>query len=214
MALPDTGSLVMSCQKSGIIFLDAKNGWVTGDCGGVVPGSPYLYQTADGGVTWTFKALPAPADVPDLYDQQKNNACGIGAPVFASPTQGMLPVSCFFENQGKRGWLYVTADGGQTWTPRPLPVAYGALDFLDANIGWWAGNDSAYDPTVARQLYGTRDGGQTWTLVKQTLNWGGQLDFITNQTGWAVAKTLDATALVQTSDGGKKWDLLAPQIAP
>jgi photosystem II stability/assembly factor-like uncharacterized protein len=214
MAMPDTGSLAMSCQKSGIVFVDAKNGWVTGDCGGVVPGSPYLYQTTDGGVTWTFKALPAPADVPDLYNRQQYNACGVGAPVFVSANQGMLPVNCLLENQQKRGWLYVTADGGKTWTPRPLPATYGVMDFLDANVGWWAGNDAAYDPTVARQLYSTQDGGQTWTLVKQTLTWGGQLDFITNQTGWAVATTLEDTALVQTSDGGKKWNLLTPQIAP
>lgn len=212
-APPDPGMLAMSCQKTGLVFLDAKQGWVSGDCGGVVPGSPYFYQTADGGQTWQKLELPPPADVPDLYTKE-SNACGAGAPVFVSATEGRLPVSCGFPDTNKqRGWLYVTADAGKTWTPRALPTAYGLMDFNSANEGWWAGNDTLGDTTVARTLYHTTDGGQTWTAGKK-LNWGGHLDFITGQMGWAVAINGEASAFVQTSDGGNKWNLLSPKIGP
>ena len=213
MALPDTGSLSMSCQKSGIAFADAQNGWVAGDCFGVVPGSPYLYQTADGGHTWQFYKLPPPADVPDLYNQE-TSACGAGAPVFVSPTEGRLPVSCQGQNNGQsRGWLYSTSDGGKTWTPQPLPTPYGVLQFLDVNAGWWLGGAAPFDPTIPRELYATQDGGKTWKAVKR-LNWTGQIDFVDAQTGWVVAKSDQAIALVSTQDGGQKWNLATSQVAP
>ncbi len=212
MALPDSGALAMSCYKSGMIFVDAKDGWVAGNCGGVMPGPPYLYQTMDGGHTWQPNALPAPADAPNLYAQE-TMACGAGAPVFLSPTDGRIPVSCQAYTSGQnKAWLYVTADGGKTWTARPLPAPYGDLQFLNANQGWWVGGTSA-EPTQPRQIYITQDGGQTWTPVKK-VNWMGQVDFVDAQTGWAVAKSDQATALVSTSDGGQKWALVAPQVAP
>jgi photosystem II stability/assembly factor-like uncharacterized protein len=140
-------------------------------------------------------------------------ACGAGAPIFLSPTEGRLPVSCQgLDNKQSRGWLYITVDGGKTWTTRPLPAPYGDLQILNANQAWWVGSAST-DPTLVRQLYGTQDGGKTWTALKQ-LNWGGQVDFVDAQTGWAVAKTLEATALVQTKDGGLKWSLMTPKAAP
>jgi photosystem II stability/assembly factor-like uncharacterized protein len=213
MALPDNGSLSMSCQKSGLAFADAQNGWVAGDCFGVVPGSPYLYQTADGGHTWQFYQLQPPAEAPDLFTNE-NNACGAGVPVFVSPTDGKLPVSCQALGTGQsRGWLYATADGGKTWTSRPLPAPYGVLQFLNVNVGWWVGGSAPFDPTIVRQLYATQDGGQTWVAVKK-LNWGGQVDFIDAKSGWAVAKSDQAVALVNTQDGGQKWNLSTPQVAP
>jgi photosystem II stability/assembly factor-like uncharacterized protein len=213
MALPDTGALAMSCTKTGLGFVDAKTGWVSGDCFGVVPGSPYLYQTNDGGHTWQKVELPPPADVPNLYTNE-NNACGSGAIVFPSATEGRLPVSCgFMDTNKQRGWLYVTADGGKTWAPRALPAAYGLLEFISAGEGWWAGNNTPQDTTVPRALYHTADGGQTWTAGRK-LNWGGQLDFISGQAGWAIAVNGSAVALVQTGDGGNKWNLLTPRIGP
>jgi photosystem II stability/assembly factor-like uncharacterized protein len=213
MALPDNGALAMSCYKSGLAFLDAKNGWVSGNCYGVVPGAPYLYQTTDGGHTWQFYTLQPPADAPDLFTNE-NNACGADAPVFVSPTEGKLPVSCQeLANNQSRGWLYTTADGGKTWTTNPLPTPFGVLQLLNINAGWWLGGANPTDPTIPRQLYATQDGGQTWTPVKK-VNWNGQVDFVDAQTGWAVAKSDQASALVSTSDGGQKWNLVTPQVAP
>jgi hypothetical protein len=175
-----------------------------------VPGAPYLYQTADGGHTWQIYTLQPPADAPDLYANE-NNACGAGAPIFVSPTEGKLPVSCMDLNANQsRGWLYTTADAGQTWAAHALPAPYGDLQFLDANVGWWVGGSSPTDPTVVRQLYATKDNGQTWAAVKK-LNWYGLVDFVDAKTGWAVAKSNQAVALVSSQDGGQKWNLIAPQ---
>jgi photosystem II stability/assembly factor-like uncharacterized protein len=211
MALPETGYLGMSCYKNGMTFVDAKNGWVAGDCHGVVPGSPYLYQTADGGRTWQAYTLLPPAEAPDLFTNE-NNACGAGAPVFVSPTEGKLPVSCQdLNNNQSQGWLYTTADAGKTWAPHALPAPYGDLQFINPNVGWWVGGSSPFDPTVVRQLYATQDGGLTWKAVKK-LNWNGQVDFVDAKSGWAVAKSDQAIALVSTQDGGQKWSLLTPQV--
>ncbi len=211
------GALPMSCSKTALVPRDAQNAWVAGDCNGVVPGSPYLYRTTDGGHTWQFIKLLPPADQPDLFTNE-NNACGISTLQFRNrstvATFGLMPVSCNLTSlEMRKGWLYFTADDGQTWTPLPLPAAFGELDFLSGEIGWWAANNTPYDPTVARQLYQTSDGGLTWTPLK-TLNWSGQLDFVDAKTGWAVATTGEAKALVQTGDSGNKWVLLKPQIAP
>ena len=213
MALPDTGALDMSCYKTGMAFVDAKTGWVSGDCFGVVPGSPYLYQTGDGGQSWQNVTLPPPSDVPNLYTNE-NNACGAGAIEVPSATDGRLPVSCgFMDTNKQRGWLYVSSDGGKTWTPQALPTAYGLLDFISPTEGWWAGNNTQQDTTVPRVLYHTTDAGKTWSAGRK-LNWGGQLDFISGQAGWAVAINGSAVALVQTGDGGNKWGLLTPQTGP
>jgi len=44
---PYGDSGIQSCQKNGLVFPTAQNGWLTGDCGGVMAGA-FLFQTADG----------------------------------------------------------------------------------------------------------------------------------------------------------------------
>jgi hypothetical protein len=58
----------------------------------------------------------------------------------------------------------------------------------------------------------TTDSGQTWTYLK-TVNWVGQFSFIDETHGWAVARSGDEIALVNTTDGGRTWDIIEPQIA-
>jgi photosystem II stability/assembly factor-like uncharacterized protein len=211
--------LPMSCGKTGLAFVNAQTGWVTGDCGGVVPGGPYFQQTNDGGKSWTFVNLPAPADVPNLYDPQKSDyACGTSGLQFSTPADGAVLVRCMvLANSSVKGWLYTTKDSGQTWVSHALSGTYNtypyfgtSLYFLDPTHAWIL-NDGAAEGNT--QLNATADGTLNWTLVKK-LGWVGQLDFVDTQTGWAVAHSGDAVALVMTTDGGGKWKEIKPVTAP
>ncbi len=212
---PFQENLPTACGKTGMMFVDAQTGWVTGDCGGVVPGAPYLQATTDGGQTWQAVELPAPADTSDLFTNQ-NYYCGTYGLQFVAPQTGMLVVRCGDLNTlSAKAWLYTTADGGQTWSGNPLPATYNYFYtgspslFLDPSLGWVLADDAS----GGGQVFRTQDGGQTWTLVKK-LTWVGTLDFVDAQTGWAIAKAGEAVALVSTSDGGNKWIEIKPQVAP
>jgi photosystem II stability/assembly factor-like uncharacterized protein len=222
---PDAdGGLPMSCGKTGMAFANGSTGWVLGDCGGVVPGAPYLYRTDDGGATWSLSELPAPADAPTMFSPDNfDYACGINWLSVLSPTESALIMRCLeFNASANKGWLYTTTDGGATWTVNPLPGTYNnvgfilSAKFLSVAEGWIISDGDA----GGGYLQHTDDGGVTWTLVKK-LGWIGQLDFVDARTGWAVAQACpDADcftrlmALVTTADGGGRWSELKPQAAP
>lgn len=222
---PDAdGGLSMSCGKTGMAFANASTGWVLGDCGGVVPGTPFLYRTDDGGQTWTLSELPAPADVPNLFAEDNfDYACGVNWLNMLSPTEGHLIMRCNeFTASVNKGWLYTTQDGGESWSANPLPGTYNNVgfiinaEFVSLTEGWVVSDGDA----GGGNLQHTADGGATWELVKK-LGWIGQLDFVDAQTGWAVAQACpDADcftrlmALVKTEDAGGTWSELKPEVAP
>jgi photosystem II stability/assembly factor-like uncharacterized protein len=203
---PYGDSGIQGCQKTGLVFTSAQNGWLTGDCVGVIAGA-FLFQSADGGQTWQSVALPAPAEAPELF-ADSGPACGTQSPVFFSPQVGKLIVRCVAYTQDSTVtsfYLYATRDGGETWVSAPSPA--GTLAFLTEENGW----------ALDRDLFHTTDGGQSWNKVK-TVNWDGQFSFVSDTLGWAVARAAaDAgtlIALVQTSDGGQTWTEIHPVTAP
>jgi photosystem II stability/assembly factor-like uncharacterized protein len=210
---PFMDNLPQSCGKTGMVLVDAQTGWVTGDCQGVQPGPPYLQKTTDGGRTWQAVKLPSPPDRADLFTRD-DVGCGTYAPAFFSPQSAVLTMKClFFTANPLRtdSFLYATADGGKTWHSSTLPAS--EVTFTNANAGWALTATDPNNPTAPHDLYQTGDSGQTWTKIK-SVNWGGQIDFVTDQEGWAVAKAGDAIALVHTTDGGKTWKEIGPQVAP
>jgi photosystem II stability/assembly factor-like uncharacterized protein len=69
------------------------------------------------------------------------------------------------------------------------------MHFADINHGWIADRDT---------LYATINGGRQWTTIRPTSFPGAkQLDFISPQVGWAVAR--EAPFLLKTLDGGRTW---------
>lgn len=208
---PEKNNLPMSCYKNGVTFIDADNGWVAGDCGGVMAGL-YLYRTNDGGAAWEQESLSAPSAYPDLY-QNEQDSCGATAPVMTPALDGYLAVKCTFLADGQnRRWLYTTANGGKSWTPHALPLAYGDLEFIGPQAGWLLGAVGA-DSNAEGHLYQTQDGGVNWSSV-QSLGWQGQLDFIDERNGWVVARAGEALALVRTSNAGVTWQEIKPVVAP
>jgi len=103
----------------------------------------FLYATRDGGAVWTPTALPV---------SQPPNGAG---PDFINADDGWVTDGAT---------LYVTHDGGQTWSqvaPFPTTDVRGGLNFVNTNDGWFAGEQA---------LYVTHDGGQTWSPIAPVIS--------------------------------------------
>jgi photosystem II stability/assembly factor-like uncharacterized protein len=195
------GHLPYSGQKSGVHFLNASTGWVTGTS--FLPNLAWLYVTHDGGSTWHQQTLPMPQGVSSAQ-------LSILAPTFFSATDGILPVS-FADIATKRGIaiiIYMTHDGGKTWrSTMPVFVALSASHFLDMQHGWL---------TDGATLFVTSDSGQHWAKLASSANFKRVtlLDFVSATTGWAIGNRGNGSViLLKTSDGGQTWRQITPLIS-
>jgi photosystem II stability/assembly factor-like uncharacterized protein len=189
------GYLPYGGQKSGIYFLNASTGWVTGTV--MLNDLAWLYVTHDGGKTWYQQTLARPEGVPSAQ-------LSILAPTFFSAANGLLPVrfSDFTTGRGIATVIYVTHDGGTTWqSTTPVSITLGTADFLDRQNGW---------VTDGTTLFVTRDGGQHWTKLAASPHFKNvsQLDFISRTIGWAIT----GQGLLKTMDGGQTWAAITPTI--
>lgn len=208
---PDKNNVPMSCGKSGLWFRDATHGLLAGNCFGVMKGL-YLYQTSDSGATWSLVNLPAPAGLADAFTKD-GNVCGADAPQFFDAQKGVLVVQCTDVNSSKSyRWVYVTKNGGTSWTSNPLARAWGGIFFLNVDTGWYLGQTAA-DTTTGVDVYQTADGGANWKQISGT-QWGGTMDYIDAKNGWVIVKSGNDSALVRTVDGGLSYQMLNPQLAP
>ena len=214
---PENDGLSMSCYKTGLAATGERTAWVAGNCQGVTL-QVYFFKTVDGGKTWPHVDLPAPASIPDLFTND-NNYCGMSSVTFLDGQHGYGGLDCMLTAAAgsptrtiARRWLVTTADGGQTWRYADLPLPDGTLEFINPQVGWYLAT-VAQDQGIGSRIYHTLDGGKTW---KQTavVNWAGPLDFVEDRTGWVIAKAGNATALVETMDGGASWQELSPVVAP
>jgi photosystem II stability/assembly factor-like uncharacterized protein len=200
-----------SCGKTGLRFVDAQHGWLTGDCQGVAPGL-FFYATSDGGATWTPASVPPPADGADLFTRE-DAGCGTNSLTVFDAQTAKLSVACLILSTdpiATQAYVYTTTDGGAHWTSSPAPSR--GLTFLNPQLGWSLPLTLGFDnPPFA--LAHTTDGGLTWTNVA-AVKWYGQPDFVDEQIGWNVAHTADTTSLVRTTDGGATWETLSPVIGP
>jgi len=180
---PPPGKLPFGGTKTGITFLDASTGWITGSDS--VPNLSWLFITHDGGQTWSQQHLSLPSDASPA-------SLSLLPPTFFSATNGILPVGV---GPGKT-IIYVTHDQGATWKPTtPVSTSLAAVDFLDEQHGWL---------TDGTTLLLTGDGGHTWKKqpTNPTFTHVTQLDFVSSTHGWAVRS---GGSLLQTLDGGRTW---------
>jgi photosystem II stability/assembly factor-like uncharacterized protein len=199
---PYTDGGIQSCSKTAMRFTDATHGWLTGDCHGV-KGGVLLYNTTDAGLTWKEITLPDPTGAANLFEDM-NNACGSYDPFFFGNNLGHLSVTCtnFSSQQTANSYyIYTTQDGGSTWTGNAYPGI--GLYFFSADTGW----------ALTNKIQLTTDGGVTWKPVSD-VTWTPQMDFVSEQIGWAVARSSNAIALVKTDNGAARWNELTPSVGP
>lgn len=222
----ENSGFIHICCQSGMVFLDSKNGLITSQNGPVE--SPYVNWTEDGGFTWQEQILPPADEI--LFS---NAWCGTRSPVTRSPQSVALVVECLDARQEPAvnvAFLYTSMDNGQTWDFFRLadpPIENGnwdyvqrshSIDFISSEIGWVYISDyyqlqGGEDSNTLTHIYNTVDGGKSWQPVK-TVTWAGQFSYVDIQNGWAAAFSGDENALVRTTNEGRTWQIITPEIAP
>ena len=127
--------------------------------------------------------------------------------------------------------LFVTSDGGSSWSSRGLPGEFQwVVDFTDANHGWTVAGPQAMftvpkvpeggqyptSPNVALPLYRTDDGGLTWVPVPTSLlldsNEGriNGIYFVDQENGFADRFNVatQQNQRLKTTDGGQTWTVV------
>ena len=183
-----------------ISFANDQKGWV-----GTLTDAYRMFQTIDGGTTWTFVSnLPdnAPLAICGLYtvNEMVVYASGTNFPYKRFPT-GVLK----------------TTDGGETWTAINMEGhASNLIDifFFNEQEGFVVGgfsekDDPVYDDVVPVVLH-TTDGGQTWenrvaNLEFEQGEWGWKIYFVNNMVGYVSLESFNRGAVLKTTDGGKTW---------
>jgi len=203
--VPNTGtSLPFSGHKSGMTFRDTTTGWVGGDYPS--NGFVYLYKTIDSGQNWSQVALPIPAGYEAAYFT-------ITAPKFFGTNDAVLPVWMTVGLGTRDLFLYISHDGGNTWTPSPAfarSAEHTDIISMSNTISWdWA-----------NIFHVTNNSGASWSTVTPNVNFGDNfrgLDFVSATTGWVNLQFSGGTAaLYKTTDGGLTWTLLygPPPVSP
>ncbi len=202
-------TLPFSGHKNGMTFRDTATGWVGGD----VPSEGiYLYKTMDSGVTWSRQLLPLPAG----YESAVTYTT---APTFFGSNDAILPVWMNVGVGTRNLFLYVTHDGGTTWSLSPAfaPSSFNA-DLVSVR--------DAFSWDAAGLFHVTNDSAAGWRQVTPNINFGDgirALDFVSTTTGWVLdTDSAGSTAFYRTSDGGATWTLLfgnpppspVPQLLP
>lgn len=195
------GHLPYGGQKSGMTFLNAATGWVTGTV--TLPNLAWLYVTHDGGATWRQQSLSMPPGVPSAR-------LTILSPTFFSEADGILPVifSTALTDKDVATAIYTTHDGGLTWqSTAPLVHAPRLFSFADQQHGW---------ATNGTLLSRTADGGNQWSTLSPNGSFKNitQLDFVSATVGWAISSTAPtSSSLLKTVDGGQTWAIFSSPVA-
>jgi photosystem II stability/assembly factor-like uncharacterized protein len=198
-------------------FVDAKRGFM-GNVGtdyypGVTDTNP-LYETRDGGVTWSL--------VPQsrISGPVVKGLCAIDILKKQSIFQGVLQDRTIIHAAGRvggPGFVMRSLDGGETWKVLDLNQQVGPIldvKFFDENNGLvFAGTDANVEKSNALILQ-TRDGGVTWKKVYQStrpyeITW--KASFPTRNTGYVTVQSYDPDksaskrVVAKTTDGGNTW---------
>lgn len=200
-----------------IQMLDAQNGWAVGAGDGQTP-LPLLF-TSDGGQNWqdrtpTSVAASAPSygsNIPAFYFESAQRGW-ISYPVIPGQAAGEQPS------------IWLTQDGGQTWTGQPLELGDLAmenffpsdLNFFDPQLGWIVAHLGAGMMHDYIAIFLTTDGGATWKRVSDP-NQNGDIQscaktgvgFISQTEGWLAADCpglMPDLSLFHTTNGGTSWN--------
>lgn len=198
-------------------FVDAQRGFI-GNVGtdyypGVTDTNP-LYETRDGGVTWSV--------VPQsrISGPLVKGLCAIDILKKQSIYQGVLQDRTIIHAAGRvggPGFVMRSLDGGESWKVLDLNQQVGPIldiKFFDENNGLvFAGTDANVEKSNALILQ-TRDGGATWKKVYQSTRpyentW--KASFPTRKTGYVTVQSYDPDksaskrVVAKTTDGGNTW---------
>ena len=162
------------------------------------PTQPLLYRTIPGAARWTRLELPTTSS--DILLAAQGRSVAVLATVRLRP-----------------GRLWVSVDGGQSWTGRPLPCRSDGSSAAALSIA--LGHSSAmlidcFDNLQSQQaqstrhhIYGSEDGGRHWTRLGDPPQTGDPALLADNGAGHAflASESGGGDLLADTLDGGRHW---------
>lgn len=195
-------------------FLNARNGWALADLGvGAGSNAVAVYQTTDGGATWTQKFT----NDPNLPDAGKSLPLG-GLKSGIAPVDMQTAWVYGVVYSSGTLYLYGTEDGGANWTPVvSLPLPQGAenfelgvdpehMQFVSSTVGFMAVRMSGTATETA--LYITNDVGNTWSLTPTQIPGGGAADFLSD----TEMVIFNGEQFYVTRDAARTWSLIPPDV--
>jgi photosystem II stability/assembly factor-like uncharacterized protein len=205
---PATGpsGISTACDKTGIVFANPRDGWLTTDCNDL---ADTLLVSHDGGVTWQPQALPVPSGA------CMPAGCSAYPPQFSGRT-GLLVIA-----PGNRPpYLLRSDDGGATWHLLAVPPAargFQAADLIDASHAVLVpGGPPGQVRRRIGELWFTADRGQSWTAVGQDAAFSpdATITFATPIAGFAWNPNVAGVPpLYATTDSGRSWTWSVPRLA-
>ena len=146
-------SMPSSAVVQNVRFLDPGAGWVLSTT--LDPAGSALFHlayTSDGGVTWTMSTL-------SLFETGEIASYAEKVDMHWFDAQhGWISVKQTSGSNFSIGALFITSDGGETWSRSALPIA-DEVYFSDPQHGWATGG-----PT-GDQIFITSDSGASWQNV-------------------------------------------------
>lgn len=196
-----------------ISFLDEQNGWALADLGvGAGSNAVSIYQTTDGGSTWSQKYT----NDPNLENSGNSLPLG-GLKAGIAPASMQTAFVYGVTYSSGTPYLFRTEDGGVDWSQVALPLPAGAESF---ELGIDRDQMKFVSPTdgfIAMRLTGniyqlavyvTRDGGGSWTLTPTLIPEGGSADFLSAEE----AVIYNGNQFYVTRDAARTWSIVPPDV--
>lgn len=196
-----------------LAFVDPQNGWAMAGLGvGAGSNAVAVFQTADGGATWTRKYV----NDPNIAGAGESLPLG-GLKAGIAPLDMQTAYIYGVVYSTGTPYLYRTDDGGANWSLASLPLP---PDAENSELGIDPGNMkfvSASDGFLAMRLTGgsyqlavyvTADAGATWALTPTLIPEGGSAAFLSAQE----MVVYNGSQFYITRDAARTWSILPPDV--
>ncbi|MFL7812510.1 MAG: hypothetical protein AB8I40_02420 [Anaerolineales bacterium] len=171
-----------------------------------------LWVSFDLGTSWQSVELDFPAQIskPGIFHANQ--------PIVLEDRTVILPVNLAPSDQLDSAMVFYESDNGQSWHLLSVVESVG-------NVNGWnhfdilQGQDIAF--VCGNDLCLSRDGAQTWERISSNLAYSysrsgpymKEFDFVDTEHGWALVEPeFKIFSLWRTSDGGRSWMKLTPEL--
>jgi photosystem II stability/assembly factor-like uncharacterized protein len=180
-----------------IDFWNDQQGLLLGD---PIGGKPMVYETKDGGKTWS--AVPS-VGLPDWETGEASFAAS------GSTLQCLPDGKAWIASGGIRSRLWKSTDFGRSWTPVRVPIIQGktstgiyGMHFLPTGQAIVVGGDYTVDSLRTKHVYYSSNGGLSWAFPKVATRGYRESVVCAGGETWLAA---GPSGIDISRDGGKHW---------